>query len=92
MEATGVDTRHMTQLLLKIQQLEFAAVELNLFLDTHPEDQQALAMFNKVHQELMQCVRSYEQTYGPLLNFGFSPALQNTWRWAELPWPWELKY
>lgn len=92
MEANSIDPRHMVQLLLQIQQLQFAAVELNLFLDTHPQDQQALAMFNRVHQELMQCVHSYEQMYGPLLNFGYSPAAQNSWKWVETPWPWELEY
>lgn len=87
-----MDTSNQAQLLIQIQQLEFAAVELNLFLDTHPEDQQALALYNQVHQELMQCVRNYERVYGPLLNYGYSPALHNTWKWAETPWPWEIKY
>ncbi|AEF93340.1 spore coat peptide assembly protein cotJB [Desulfotomaculum nigrificans CO-1-SRB] len=87
-----MDTRQQAQMLLQIQQLEFAAVELNLFLDTHPDDQQALALYNQVHQQLMQCVQNYEQYYGPLLSYGFSPARQNTWVWAETPWPWEIKY
>lgn len=87
-----MENRNQAQLLNQIQQLQFAAVELNLFLDTHPGDQQALAAYNQVHQELMKCVRSYEQAYGPLLNFGYSPAPQNLWAWAETPWPWELKY
>lgn len=92
MDAQGIDNRRMVQMLLQIQQIEFALIELNLFLDTHPSEQQALAMYNQLHQELMQCVQNYEQAFGPLLNFGFSPNMQNTWRWVETPWPWELKY
>ncbi|MCG8400231.1 MAG: spore coat protein CotJB [Firmicutes bacterium] len=87
-----MDTRHQAQMLLRIQQLEFVTLELNLYLDTHPEDQQALTMFNQKHQELIQHVRNYEQTYGPLLNYGFSPAVHNYWQWVESPWPWEIKY
>jgi len=87
-----MDYTAMSQLLIKIQMLQFAAVELNLYLDTHPNDQQALAQYNQIHSELMNCVSQYEKYYGPLLNFGFSPAKQNQWLWAELPWPWELKY
>lgn len=87
-----MDTSHQAQLLSKIQQLEFTTLDLNLYLDTHPDDAQALAMFNQVHTELKQSVHSYEQMYGPLLNFGFSPATKNYWNWVDSPWPWEIKY
>lgn len=87
-----MDTRSQTHLLRQIQELQFVAVELNLFLDTHPQDQEALALFNQVHQELKQCVQIYEQKYGPLLSYGYSPAEQNCWKWVETPWPWEIKY
>lgn len=79
-------------LLLQIQQLSFVATELNLYLDTHPKDQRALAMFNQTHQDLMRCVRDYEQLYGPLLNYGYSPSAQNYWKWVDSPWPWEINY
>lgn len=85
-------TTNQAQQLIQIQQFQFAAVELNLFLDTHPNDQQVLALYNQVHQELLNCVRIYEQSFGPLLNYGYSPAPRNYWAWAETPWPWELKY
>ncbi|WP_027365315.1 spore coat protein CotJB [Desulfotruncus alcoholivorax] len=84
--------RNQAHMLLEIQQLSFIEVELNLYLDTHPEDQQALAMYNSTHQNLMQCVRKYESIYGPLVNFGYSPGMQNYWKWVDSPWPWEIKY
>ncbi|MCF8011837.1 MAG: spore coat protein CotJB [Clostridiales bacterium] len=80
------------QLLFKIQQLSFTALELNLYLDTHPNDQQTLTMYNKVHRDLMRAVQEYEKYYGPLVNFGYSPASQNYWKWIEGPWPWEINY
>lgn len=87
-----MDSRHQVQMLRKIQELEFATLELNLFLDTQPQDQQALTLFNQLQQELMQCVRAYEQVYGPLLNYGFSPNMHNYWKWVDSPWPWQIKY
>lgn len=87
-----MDARNRNQMLLLIQQLQFVAVELQLYLDTHPEDQQALALFNSNHTELIQAVRKYEQVYGPMLSFGYSPNMQKCWSWVDSPWPWEIKY
>ncbi len=86
------DTRQQAQMLMQIQQRQFALVELNLFLDTHPTEAPALAIYNRLHQELMTLIYQYEHAHGPLLNFGFSSNPQNTWKWAEGPWPWELQY
>ncbi|GAB6179587.1 spore coat protein CotJB [Desulfotomaculum defluvii] len=91
MDANAIP-QHQHQLLMQIMQLEFAAVELNLFLDTHPDCQEALTQFNQIHQQLMQCKHAYEQVYGPLINYGFSANVGNSWRWVETPWPWEIKY
>lgn len=77
-------------LLRRIQQIEFVTLELNLYLNTHPEDQRALERFNRAQQELSELKRQYEQQYGPLLNFGFGMNTGNTWRWALQPWPWEM--
>ena len=56
--------------LLRIMELEFAAIELNLFLDTHPEDRCALADFEKVSQELMKA-KTNSKSGTDLSNYGF---------------------
>ena len=76
-------------LLLKIQELEFAAVDLNLFLDNHPENKNALADFNVITRELMKLKKIYEQEFGPLANFGCSES-EYPWAWVNEPWPWEM--
>lgn len=76
------------ELLKKIQELEFAAVELNLFLDNHPHNQQALADYNMITENLINMKNMYEAKYGPLTNFGYCPS-QYPWKWVEEPWPWE---
>ena len=79
------------QALLKIQQLEFYAVDLNLFLDTHPGDHAALKKFNQVTDELTAATKAYEKQWGPLYNFGKAPS-EYPWRWVQGPWPWEIDY
>jgi len=77
------------QMLLQIQELEFTAIDLNLYLDTHPDDQQALSLYNSIVPQLRKSIEAYEQHYGPLLNFGMA-ASQHPWQWINSPWPWEI--
>jgi spore coat protein JB len=78
------------RLLRRIQELEFIAVELNLYLDNHPNDTRALTEYNRVHDELRKQIEQYDRSCGPLLGFGQSRNHGNTWLWAEQPWPWEM--
>lgn len=77
--------------LLRIMELEFAAIDLNLFLDTHPDEQSALADYNAVAQELMRAKMAFESRYGPIMNYGHGMS-EGTWRWVEEPWPWEITF
>jgi len=81
------EQRH--NLLRQIMALEFTAIELTLFLDTHPDDTRALADFNAAAQELGRLKNMYESMYGPLLGYGFSSS-PDRWRWIEEPWPWQI--
>lgn len=77
-------------LLRKIQEMEFVAIELNLYLDTHPCDQDAINDFNCAVELLRKYKEKYECEYGPLLNFGFGGTSGEPWQWIQGPWPWEL--
>lgn len=78
-------------LLRQIMELQFTAIELNLFLDTHPDNQEALRDIAVVNDKLAEMIREYERQYGPL--FPFSPKVDTkTWRWIEEPWPWEMNF
>lgn len=77
------------QKLRELQEVDFALVELTLYLDTHPHDQQALQQFNHLALQRQQIALQYEQLYGPLLQFGHSYS-QYPWQWAESPWPWQV--
>ena len=73
------------KMLKEIKSLQFAIIELGLYLDTHPEDERALCLHRKYARELKELKDKYQKAYGPLtINF---PC--NKWRWIEEPWPWE---
>ncbi|MEW6769929.1 MAG: spore coat protein CotJB [Bacillota bacterium] len=78
-------------MLKKLQALEFAAIELTLYLDTHPYDRAALRDYNQLAHELMELKNRYGEKYGPLMAYGFDTA-QGDWKWAEEPWPWEIDW
>lgn len=77
--------------LINIMAEEFTAVEFNLYLDTHPEDEKALNEYNDTVERLNQLKMEYEKEYGPLTNFGYATS-EYPWRWVEEPWPWEINF
>ncbi len=72
-------------LLMKIRELNFAIIELGLYLDTHPEDQRAICLHREYTRQLKELKDKYQKVYGPLTIY--FPC--NKWRWLEEPWPWE---
>jgi spore coat protein JB len=77
-------------MLIKVQEMQFVALELALYLDTHPCDKDALNDFNCAVEVLQKYRHAYECEYGPLLSFGMGGEVKGTWQWAEEPWPWQL--
>ena len=73
------------EMLSKIKELNFAIIELGLYLDTHPDDEKALCLHRKYTKELKELKDKYQKVYGPLSIY--FPC--NKWRWLEEPWPWE---
>ncbi|KGR87024.1 spore coat protein CotJB [Lysinibacillus odysseyi] len=76
-------------LLEEIQAIDFVIVELNLYLDTHPQDLEAIKQFNEMTLKSMELKHSFEQQFGPLMNFGRSFS-GYPWSWNETPWPWQV--
>ena len=82
-------SRDRLEMLMQLMALEFTGVELNLYLDTHPYDQDALALHNE-NVEALNCVKdAYEMKFGPITHEVESPC---PWQWIQNPWPWEIDY
>lgn len=74
-------------LMKAIQMYDFYLYDLNLFLDTHPNDRNALAKFNEIKERRKKVYDAYTEKYGPIT------AVQNNsnehFYWTDDPWPWE---
>ena len=73
-------------LLTQIAEARFACVELQLYLDTHPEDADAESDFNSYANALERLTAAYTETYGPLENFGSAPHDAGSWVYQKWPW------
>lgn len=74
-------------LLRQYMTYHFAALELVLFLDTHPTDKKALEMHKAVAEKAQALMDEYNEKFGPLTASASRDV--NTWRWIESPWPWD---
>ncbi len=65
---------------------EFAAWELHLFLDSHPDDADAARKLKEYREKSARLKETFEAQYGPI-----GQTFQNTsrWAWVTDPWPWE---
>jgi spore coat protein JB len=73
----------------QLQAVDFVLVDLTLYLDTHPDDFEAINQFNQFAKERKRLKKIIETSYGPLMQFGNSFS-GYPWNWDDAPWPWQL--
>ena len=76
-------------MLMQLQELKFAMIELGLYLDLNDKDRNALNLFNEYQKKEKELCKMFENKYGPL-TFD-SMEYKNTWTWDNGPWPWEVQ-
>lgn len=73
--------------LMHVQTLGFALDEAVLFLDTHPDNKEALEYFHEMHEKYDAAVAAYVSNYGPLQ---FTDVKHSDgWSWGRDCLPWE---
>ncbi len=75
------------QLYSYINKVSFAVNDITLYLDTHPDDADAISYFNHYKGLREEALREYAKLYGPLTVDLAAP--EQTFDWAEMPLPWE---
>lgn len=78
------------ELLKQLTALDFMAVDLQLYLDTHPNDRGALCKYNAIVAQAAMLRSMFERLYGPLCSFRSST--QYPWQWINNPWPWNYSF
>ncbi len=71
----------------ELQALHFAVQELALYLDTHRDDQEALALYRSYQELYQQCEKEYQRGCGPMNHM--TPHHKDRYTWLDDPWPWE---
>lgn len=79
------------QLLHHINAVSFAAFDTHLFLDTHPDCEEAKDYFCQMVAKRDKAIAEYERLYALLFA---DASCENScdgenWSWATTPWPWE---
>ncbi len=70
----------------QIRALGFVKVELELYLDTHPNCRTAIDYYFQTVAALERLTDEYEARFGPLTAAGVTTS--ESWSWVDSPWPW----
>ena len=82
-----MDAINRRKLLNELKSYEFILTELNLYLNSHPMDRNALKMHAEAADKAECLKKRYVQAYGPLTARGNTNP--EKWEWINGPWPWE---
>ena len=85
------NNKNKQQLLQWIDEVSFEVTEISLYLDTHPDDMDAIAFFNHYNEERKKALAMYSENYAPL-TLDLVSQDEDRWSWALEPWPWEGGY
>lgn len=81
-------TNDRQRLLYDLQKISFAAHELNLYLDTHPNDSNTIKLYNEYNKQEKMLNDEYERKYGPVDLSDTEGLSMTPWAWIKEPWPW----
>ncbi len=81
-------TNERDMMLYKVQEMCFMAHDINLYLDTHPNDSYAINLYNKYNNDAKKLTDEYEKRYGPIDLSDDSGLNMTPWSWINEPWPW----
>lgn len=77
--------QNCAQLLKNVSEASFYVTDLQLYLDTHPDDIRALDMFKEACRQLKVCREAFESCCYPL--FATSSGKDGEWDWLLGCWP-----
>ena len=76
------------EVLKNLTALDFMAVDMALYLDTHPHDREGIAIYNEILREVDNIRSIYEKKFGPLCSYRSVSNCEH-FKWVDNPWPWQ---
>lgn len=78
------------ELLERISAIDFYLIDLNLYLNTHPSDEEALMKYNECVMEVKALREEFNENFGMLLSN--NSMSRQPWQWIDNPWPWQKSF
>ena len=75
------------EMMINISEYSFMMHDINLYLDVHPDDSEALNKFTEYRNKLNELITNYERKYGPIGVKG-NISNQTPFAWEANNWPW----
>ena len=75
------------RIIQNVYELGFVMTEMLLYLDTHPNEQEAIEYYTVMKRRYNDAVEAYEMNIGPLTFT--STSVDNYFNWEATPLPWE---
>ena len=82
------ESKSKAKLMKEIQMSTFAVVETNLFLDSHPNDTNALNALIKYSNKRKEAITEYQNSFGPLFIYSDTSL---PFSYVTQPFPWETE-
>ncbi|GHU56055.1 spore coat protein CotJB [Clostridia bacterium] len=86
-DETVIPVTDAEALRLRGMQYAFAMNDIVLFLDTHPNHQEALEYYHRYRDLLAAATYEYAERFGPV--FVNDVTSYDEWTWVRDPFPWE---
>jgi len=81
-----VPQNELEKKMFEVMKYSFAIVDLNLYLDTHPNDIEAYQLFQKYVEDEKKAIKEYNEMCGPIF---VTNAKYRNYEWPKNPWPWD---
>jgi spore coat protein JB len=82
-------SQNENKMLKEISMVDFAIYDMTEYLDTHPDDEDAVAYIKQYITILKRLKKEYAALYGPLSLYDSVYNDDTDWKWSKMPLPWE---
>ena len=86
-ERAAVEANGCCEMKEKLRKLEFAIVDVALYLNAYPKSDCALAYYHKLVEERECLYKQINEMCGPMTLYDNQS--KTAWKWTDGPWPWQ---